>query len=451
MQDTQGPNVTASHGWTRRRALGAGAMVAGTAALAACGVGDGGAATTPAKVQGKVTALFFTSTEPAIDRMKKQEASFREKYPEVQLTTEAQPTAFTQALTTRLAAGTPPDVHWIGADFWRFVGQGTYVDLGPIIAKDKRFNLKEYYPAALQAYTWQDKMRALAYGVNTHTMSYNKRLLQQEGLPAPTASWTVQQFTDQARRLTKDTDGNGAIDQAGFGNWPSLVTTPFLFGGSVWDKGFTKAVVDSPEAIAGWEWLHDVWQSSRKVYPTTDMLQGTNINNLMGQGKIGFFSTGRFSVPVLKNFTDLDWDMVVYPTGPSGKKATFLSVEGYAMTAATKDQEAAFKLMEHLCGRQAQEDFYLKEGNVIPAIKAVAESPGFSSPVPGKNHKAHLDSLEFGVQPNNHPIDPDATATVITPLWNEMVTGAMQPREMARVMAQRLTDALNTWKAQNKS
>ena len=430
---------------TRRAVL---AATTGSAlALAACATGN--QTTSPQKVAGKVSVLFFTSTEPAIDRMKKQEASLRAKYPELELTTEAQPTAFTPFLTTRFASGTAPNVHWIGADFWRFVGQGVFVELDSIIAKDKRFNLKEYYPQALSSYTWPDKMKALAYGVNTHTITYNKRLLQQENIPVPTAAWTVQQFTEYARRLTKDTDGDGNVDVAGFGNWPFITIAPHLFGGGLWDRGFTKSVVDSPESVAGWEWLNDIAYGPRKVYPPASMLQGTNLNNLMGQGKVGYFSTGRFSVPVLKNFTDLDWDMAVYPTGPTGKKATFLSIEGYAMNQDTKDRDAAFKVMEHLCGREAQEQFYLKEGNVIPAIKAVAESAEFSNAVPGKNHKAHLDSIAFGVQPYNHPIDPQTFTDIINALWADVVQAKTQPRDAARQMAQRLNEALAKWKAEN--
>jgi multiple sugar transport system substrate-binding protein len=274
-------------------------------------------------------------------------------------------------------------------------------------------------------------------------MTYNKRLLQQENIPAPTAAWTVQQFTEYARRLTKE----GEV--AGFANWPSPIIAPYLFGGGLWDRGFTKSNVDSPESVAGWEWLHDITYGPRKTYPPASMLQGTNLNNLMGQGKVAYFSTGRFSVPVLKNFTDLDWDMAVYPTGPTGKKSTFLSIEGYAMNTDTKDRDAAFKVMEHLCGREAQEEFYIKEGSVIPAIKAVAESPAFSASVPGKNHKAHLDSLEFGNQPYYHPIDPQTYSDIIAPLWAEVAEGKTLARDAARNMATRLNDALRVWKTAN--
>jgi len=431
---------------TRRHVLftGAAALTVGSVAFAACGVdGQAGA---PSKVAGKVNLLYFTSTEPAIERMKKQEAGFKTKYPDVQLTIEAQPTDFTNKITTLLAAGTPPNITWIGGAFWDFVGKGVWVELDPIIAKDRSFNLKDYYPQALDAFRWPDKLRALPYGVNTHTMSFNKRLLQKENIPIPTKDWKVDQFTDWARRVTKDTDGDGNVDQAGLGNWPSIHVAPVLFGGGYWDKGFTKSIIDTPDSIAGFEWLYDIQFGARKIYPPAQMLTGTNINNIFGGGKVAYFSTGRFSVPVLRNFTDLDWDQVVYPSGPKGNKSTFLSGEAYAMTNDTRDRDAAFKLMDYLCGRESQEQFYLKEGSVIPAIKTVAESKPFHEVPAGKNHQAHLDSIAFGAPFATHPVNTRLVSEIITPIWKDVTDGKIQPREFATQAARRMNDLLREFK-----
>ena len=65
--------------------------------------------------------------------------------------------------------------------------------------------------------------------------------------------------------------------------------------------------------------------------------------------------------------------------------------------------------MDYLCGREAQEQFYLLEGSVIPAIKAVAESKPFHESPPGKNHQAHLDSIAFGAP---------SPRTRSTPAWS---------------------------------
>jgi ABC-type glycerol-3-phosphate transport system substrate-binding protein len=176
------------------------------------------------------------------------------------------------------------------------------------------------------------------------------------------------------------------------------------------------------------------------------MLQGTNLTNLMGNGKVAFYSTGRFGVPVLRGFPDLDWDMVVYPTGPKGTKSTFLSGEGYAMVAESKSRDAAWKLMDNLCGREAQEQFYLKEGSVIPAIKAVAESKDFFEAPPGKNHQAHLDSIAFGAPAAIHPITTRLNNEILTPLWKEVADGNIQPKDFAQQAAPKMNALLKEFK-----
>ena len=84
--------------------------------------------------------------------------------------------------------------------------------------------------------------------------------------------------------------------------------------------------------------------------------------------------------------------------------------------------------MDYLCGREAQEQFYLLEGSVIPAIKAVAESKPFHESPPGKNHQAHLDSIAFGAPFATHPVNTRLVNEVIT-LWKDVTDAKMQPRE----------------------
>src|SRR5688572_25366330 len=96
---------------TRLGLLASGATVVG-GLLAACGVGGEGGGAAGGKVSGRVTWLAYTSTEPAIERTNKQETSFREKYPDVQLTVDQQPTAFTDKIAATLASGDPHNVTW---------------------------------------------------------------------------------------------------------------------------------------------------------------------------------------------------------------------------------------------------------------------------------------------------------------------------------------------------
>lgn len=80
----------------------------------------------------------------------------------------------------------------------------------------------------------------IPYQPDTRVFFYREDLLQAEGLSAPT---TWDELLDVAEKMTKDTDGDGKIDQYGFvfsaaRGWNlTLVWVPFLFsaGGDVFD------------------------------------------------------------------------------------------------------------------------------------------------------------------------------------------------------------------------
>ena len=46
-------------------------------------------------------------------------------------------------------------------------------------------------------------------------MFINKTLLQKEGIPIPDSDWTWDDFYNICEKVTKDTDGDGIVDQFG--------------------------------------------------------------------------------------------------------------------------------------------------------------------------------------------------------------------------------------------
>ena len=398
-------------------------------ALTGCARSTGG--TQKSVLTGNVSLMYLISTDPAIQRMTKQEATFKERFPGIQLTVTPVKSAIQFA--TLLAAGTAPNVTWTGVEFWDVVGANPFVEVKSYMAKDRQFASKDWYPAAFEAFRWPDKIKALPYGVQAHTMAFSRRIFQREGLPLPKKDWTLPQWTDLARRFTQDLDRDGEIDQAGFGNFPWVHLATNLHGGGYWDKSFSRVTIDTPKSIAGLEWLSEIQAGNRSVAPTRQMLEGSNIARLFGEGKVAFFTLSRFNLPVVLGYPDLDWDIEVFPTGPKGHKGAFFYVEGYAMTADTRDRDAAWTLMTYLCGRESQEQFYVPEASAIPAIQAVAEGKEFATAVaPGKNHRAYIESLANAVIYTGHPSCMKVHREVTTPLWREVTDGKIPVREFTR-------------------
>ena len=81
------------------------------------------------------------------------------------------------------------------------------------------------------------------YGINTvkaqavspYIVYYNKTLFQENGLKTPfeyykEGNWNWKTFLEVATKLTKDTDGDGKVDQYGF-NWGGNPTTFMVHNG----------------------------------------------------------------------------------------------------------------------------------------------------------------------------------------------------------------------------
>lgn len=56
---------------------------------------------------------------------------------------------------------------------------------------------------------------ALPFESNPTMMCINIDLLEKEGISIPDSGWTLEDFYNICKQVTKDTDGDGVIDQYG--------------------------------------------------------------------------------------------------------------------------------------------------------------------------------------------------------------------------------------------
>ncbi len=381
--------------------------------------------------RGHVTLGYYTSTTPAIERMKAQEASFHEKAPDVDLEI-IQMTSIYDKYATMMAAGNEPNVIWMGTGFWQFVGVGAFLDLNPLFDADMAIDLAEYYPKVLELFTWKDSLFALPYGFTSTVYAYNEDLLAKEGLTAPSDTWTHDDLIAMGQALTKDTDGDGRLDQFGTGNggfWQCI----WEFGADAMDEGYTKSTLDTEEAIAALQYMYDLTFGAYKIAPTPDTLQEIGGFPLFNTGKIGFWQLGRWGVPVLREgAVDINWNVAPAP----GQKGSWISGESYAISARTPDKGAAWCLLKHLCDREAQETFYMTEASATPAIKAAAESDAYMDDgKPPVNDKAFVDTLDFAKYMPTHPITLEIN-NIVNPIVDQMNAGDITPAQAGAMMTE---------------
>jgi multiple sugar transport system substrate-binding protein len=157
-------------------------------------------------------------------------------------------------LTTRLTAGSPPDIAHISARFmFGFADAGL---LEPLDARLTASGWKEEDFISAQGQMRRDgKIYAQALLGYAWGLFYNKEMFDAAGIAVPT---TAAEFVAASKTMTRDTDGDGRIDQYGFpfvtdkSSQTYFSLTYFLAGlGHGWVKdGKLVEKADLREAIA---------------------------------------------------------------------------------------------------------------------------------------------------------------------------------------------------------
>ena len=123
---------------------------------------------------------------------------------------------YSEWLAEKFIAGSEPDVFFVLAeDFNLYASIGALMNLENLIAADESFSSDVYYTSALNFGKYENISYALPCESNLTFMFVNKTLLAKENIALPKNNWTWKDFLEICRKVTRDTDGDGIVDQFG--------------------------------------------------------------------------------------------------------------------------------------------------------------------------------------------------------------------------------------------
>ena len=236
------------------------------------------------------------------------EEAFERENPDVDLEVEIlDMNTYNQKLPILIASRTAPDILECGPErassFPSYASKGAYVDLEPLIQRDG-VDLDQWFPAVIQSCRYEGTLYVLPKKLNMPgCVHYNMDLFDAEGLPYPSRDWTWAEVLDLARKLTKDIDGDGRMDQWGLA-WPFArgYEGPMMKGWS-WTKANGREVnIDDPLFYETMQWMADLIHVER-VAPTLEQVEGTGATVdylLFTTGKVAMQSGGRWQTAIYK-------------------------------------------------------------------------------------------------------------------------------------------------------
>ena len=295
---------------------------------------------------------------------------FSEKHPQHQVDYSPIQANYIEKIQLMLGTGTAPDVFMLEA-FWApsLISFGTLSPLDELISQESEFDISDFEPALLEAFRADDKLYGLPKDYSTLVLFYNPEMFAAAGLSGPPKDWT--ELLEYAKKLTVDTDGDGRIDQYGFGLVDGLeYVLPFI-----WQNGSDlltedgKLNVDDPKFREALAYLQNLRRSDTAKLPS-EVGAAWNMDGY-GRQRIAMTMSGVWALNFLdETFPDTPYEVAYLPRGREQKTIAF--VVGYVIPQDVADKESAWDLLRFLTSRDGQS--IAAELNVaLPPRKSVAE------------------------------------------------------------------------------
>ncbi len=356
--------------------------------LAGCGGSDSGESEDGRK--NLSVFIFANDHESAV--YKDMIAKFEEEHKDtianvdIQITTQEE---YSKTLTGMMTAGDLPDVFYVGPEsVEQFVENGYIADLQPILDEKGISTDGLVAQEALDSYRYDGEkagsgdLYALPKDASVFAYAYNKDMFDEAGIeyPDPENPYTYEEFVEICEQFTKDTDGDGEIDQWGCGMANAFMLQPFVWsnGATYLSDDYKTVNIDTPEFKEALQKYVDL-TLEYEVTPTVEQDASLGVYQRWLAGQEAFYACGTWDVAAFmdKETFPFEWDLCAYPTLSSGKTMTWLGTVGFCVSANSKNQEEATELITYLCtdedGQKELSGITGGQSIQLPNIKSLAE------------------------------------------------------------------------------
>ena len=295
---------------------------------------------------------------------------FEKKHPDIKVVYEPIPGNYMDKIQLMLATGTAPDVFYLESFY--APAMAAYDVLQPLDEYIKRdsVDLSDFEPALLSAFQFDGKTYGLVKDYTTLGLFYNTKIFNEAGIKNPPKNW--EEFYDDCKKLTKDTNGDGKIDQWGFCINPSLeYLLPFVYqnGGSFFNEDGTKLAILDSSFIDALNFYVKLYKDGYAIQPSDVGSAWTG--DAFGKDKIGMILSGNFAIPFLENnYSNTKYTIAELPMHK--KKSTMAFIVGYVIPKHSKNKEKAWQLLNYLTGVEGMAK-WTSLGMALPPRKSVVE------------------------------------------------------------------------------
>jgi multiple sugar transport system substrate-binding protein len=284
-------------------------------------------------------------------------------------------------VTTAILAGNPPPILALhNEEIPIFIPN--LVDVTDEVAS-VGIDMRDYFDVPASLGVFNGRRYGITMSTGTLALYHNRDLLRAAGLDFSKPPKTKDEFIAAGQKLTKDTDGDGNIDQWGYkpdlGFWNVWYSALWQMGGKPLNEDMTRAAFNTPEGAEALQLIIDMRQKYKTVPPDP----AYNVGDAYYKGKLGMFLTGPWElskVHLQNEKTGSDLAVGYYPQWSTKAKGIQSTSHVYVFpkVRSREDHRAALTFMRWLLEEGA---IYWAKAQAPPRRDIIQRIAGSEDPI----------------------------------------------------------------------
>ncbi|MBC7093647.1 sugar ABC transporter substrate-binding protein [Candidatus Bipolaricaulota bacterium] len=323
---------------------------------------------------------------PGDDLAWRMEEAFEAEYPDVDL--KIVPVPWEGMLEKFLLAaqtGNLPDL-LVSESFlgWTqlFASYGHFMDLTDLMME---IGEETFFPGVLEGHLYKGRYYSIPYRNSTRVLVYNKDMFQAAGLDPNRPPETWAELLEYAKKLTRDTNGDGIIDQWGF-DYPvarfCTVAPEYLravlrsYGADILSSDMKECTIDTPEAIEAIRFYTDLVTKHKVVSPEVISYSDDDDWRAFGAKLTAMAMVGPWALSSYDRlYPDLNYGVAPIPSNTPGVPGPFGLIHmGWMVSKHTKVKEDCYNVIRFTVARPEINAWY---AHSTPANRHSWSEPAF--------------------------------------------------------------------------
>jgi len=176
-------------------------------------------------------------------------------------------------------------------------------------------------------------------------MFVNKTLLEKEGINVPSSDWTWNDLYDICRKVTKDINGDGILDQFGIYNydWLDAARTN---GAVLFDENEMKIDLSDEKVVEAVKFIKKLYNLNQEQNVTQEDFDSGNV--VFMPLSFAEYRTYKTYPYKMKKYLNFQWDCITFPAGIDGGNISEVNTLLMGISSKTAHEELAWEFLKLL-------------------------------------------------------------------------------------------------------